>query len=465
MADHPKNNPAREKLIVLLKDAAAKAVAEEDPWAKHKLQDIPAERVIRHLYMPQTKTWTTEETIVKMQKDAFTHGAMRFCYRMKKMATPPKDATNHRFHSYGWTRASNYVAKAYHKDGRIDTSEEAKDAVRNDITLQYEAAYWSDLFNDKDPPKKIVFIRAYAIEFPDREGKPWFACERFISGTDSYGVGFTKHNTNAGFVDEDLGRVTPQVFSAFSFYESEGHRLVADIQGVGDLFTDPQVLSSDYRFGDGDLGPRGMALFFKTFKHNALADSLGVPFFALSRNELKHQTKYQEDDMCSLSSNSSWKERMKDLDKFARMDLNRNRRKTVLLTPPQEVLPDDMKDTEKRSNQTKTRQDVRQSLRMSFKSFRKSNMPTFRRTTSDIDEVRQCLDLAKEDFKFDHKVFNRKESGELVSPVNGRKPKRASLVVRRVSDPMSISMNTRENLGKVHYQLAGKHETPISFGT
>ena len=58
------------------------------------------------------------------------------------------------------------------------------------------------------------------------------------------------------------------MFSAFSFYASQGNRLVADIQGVGNLFTDPQVLSSDYRFGDGDLGPRGMALFFKSFCHS-----------------------------------------------------------------------------------------------------------------------------------------------------------------------------------------------------
>jgi elongation factor 2 kinase len=223
-----------------LKDAAAKAVAEEDPWAKHKLEQIPAERVIRHLYLPKTKTWTMEATIVKVQKEAFTHGAMRFCYRMKKMSTPPSVSSNHRFHRYGWTRASNYVAKAYLVDGKIDTSEQAKDAVRNDITLQYESAYWAELFNEKDPPKKLVFIRAYAMEFPDRPGSPWFAVERFIAGTDSYGCGFTKHNTNAGFVDEELHRVTPQVFSAFSFYESEGHRLVADIQGVGDLYTDPQ---------------------------------------------------------------------------------------------------------------------------------------------------------------------------------------------------------------------------------
>ena len=71
----------------------------------------------------------------------------------------------------------------------------------------------------------------------DREGQPMFAVERFIDGRDSYGRGFLKHNTNSGFVDEEQRRKTPQVFSAHSFYASSGTRLVADVQGVGDLYT------------------------------------------------------------------------------------------------------------------------------------------------------------------------------------------------------------------------------------
>ena len=72
-----------------------------------------------------------------------------------------------------------------------------------------------------------------------------------------------------------------QVFSAHSFYESQGNWLEADIQGVGNLFTDPQVLSSDYCFGDSDLGLCGMALFFDTFRHNTVTSALGIPFFPL----------------------------------------------------------------------------------------------------------------------------------------------------------------------------------------
>lgn len=212
--------------------AATKAVQEEDPWARYNLPAIPAERVIRHLYDPHTQTWSTDETIVKMETAPFTHGAMRFCYRMKKRAQPPRSASNHRFHKIGWNVASNYVAKAYQKDGKVDTSEDAKKAIQNDILLQYEAQHWAQKFNDSDPPSKISFLRAYAIEFPNREGQPWFAVERFIAGKDWYGAGFVKHNTNSGFVDTDLRRVTPQVFSAHSFYASEGNRLVADIQGM-----------------------------------------------------------------------------------------------------------------------------------------------------------------------------------------------------------------------------------------
>ena len=109
-------------------------------------------------------------------------------------------------------------------------------------------------------------------------------------------------------MDEEEGRATPQVFSAFSFYASKGKRLVADVQDVGDLYTDPHVLSNDYRFGEGegDLGPRGMALFFHSFRHNELADSMGFPLFPLSRNERKQQDGSDSIDEQSSRLNRQW---------------------------------------------------------------------------------------------------------------------------------------------------------------
>lgn len=52
--------------------------------------------------------------------------------------------------------------------------------------------------------------------------------------------------------------VTPQAFSHFTF-ERSGHQLiVVDIQGVGDLYTDPQIHTErGTDFGDGNLGRPG----------------------------------------------------------------------------------------------------------------------------------------------------------------------------------------------------------------
>jgi elongation factor 2 kinase len=219
-----------------------------------------------------------------------------------------------------------------------------------------------------------------------------------------------------------------------------------------------QVLSSDYRFGDGDLGPRGAALFFNKFRHNTLADAMGIPVFPLSKNELKHQAKY-EDDIFSMSGDmSSLEEDMKKLDRFAAMDLNRSRRQSILEAPPREIVPLERQNTAKRSNQSlQTRDSIRNSLIKSFSSFKKTVLT---RTTSDVDEVKQVLSLARDDFHFDMKVFRRKQSGELMAKIkndpktNSRRP---SLIIRTVSEPMEICEQTKLNLGKVHYQLAVLH--------
>ena len=230
------------------------------------------------------------------------------------------------------------------------------------------------------------------MEMPDRDGHPWFAIERFIAGKDQYGASFVKHNTNSGFVDLDLHRVTPQVFSAHTFYSSDGTRLVADIQGVGDLFTDPQVLSNDYRFGDGDLGPRGMALFFKSFRHCSFSDSMGIPTFPLSRNELKHQAKYNdEEDTVSEAVSNAVASAVASLDlddddasfnsdavekalcRFAALDMNRMARQSALHTPMEAMRKagetnqaDDA--TEKRSNMATTQKSVSAAIRKSMKA-------------------------------------------------------------------------------------------------
>jgi hypothetical protein len=82
------------------------------------------------------------------------------------------------------------------------------------------------------------------------------------------------------------------------------------------------------------------------------------------------------------------------------------------------------------------------------------------RTASDVDEVKQVLALAKDDFHFNMKIFHRKESGEMMAKIKNDprvKPKRLSLAIRTVSEPIEICEQTKLNLGKVHYQLAVLH--------
>ena len=160
-------------------------------------------------------------------------------------------------------------------------------------------------FNELKPPKPIHVIAACVLELVDDPTTPALCAERFIDGADRFGRGFVKHNNNSGFVDHDEHRSTPQAFSAYSFYASEGDVLVCDVQGVDDLYTDPQLHSVDESRGEGDLGRRGMALFFATVDADAtrgLFEPLGIPQFELSPAERRRAATQDDEEPEKRSS-------------------------------------------------------------------------------------------------------------------------------------------------------------------
>ena len=102
-----------------------------------------------------------------------------------------------------------------------------------------DAKLWGEEFNRHNPPKKVDIFMMTVYEFHDRQDKPLFHVEHFIDGD------YIKYNSNSGFVDGKICRQTPQALSHFTF-ERSGHELiVVDIQGVGDLYTDPQIHTAE----------------------------------------------------------------------------------------------------------------------------------------------------------------------------------------------------------------------------
>ncbi|CAB3410125.1 unnamed protein product [Caenorhabditis bovis] len=235
-----------------------------DPWDQFNIQEFPIFRAKRHRYSAMRKQWTEDFVEVRFHPEPFARGAMRECYRLKKLSSMGG--------SSDWKHAQNYVAKKYMQN--VD-----RRVLFDDVKLQMDAKLWAEEYNRYNPPKKIDIVQMCVIEMIDLPESPLYHLEHFIEGD------YLKYNSNSGFVSKDA-RLTPQAFSHFTF-ERSGHQLmVVDIQGVGDLYTDPQihtVVGTDY--GDGNLGTRGMALYLRSHKCNYICHDMDLSEFELSENE------------------------------------------------------------------------------------------------------------------------------------------------------------------------------------
>ncbi|KAL3904369.1 MAG: hypothetical protein SGPRY_011309, partial [Prymnesium sp.] len=206
----------------MLLPALKKRKAEINPWTKYEVHKQATELCQR-------------ETLIKMERTSFAHGAMRECFRMKKMsqASPEGEGRGeglsevemsegrwlyaqvnaHFFYAMDWKDCNNYVAKRYISP---DTS---SDTYLNDIKMQMVAKHYAELYNALKPPKGVDFLHAFAIEVERKGEVSYFCVERAMEEG-----GYVKYNNNSGFVEyhaegvEHAHRFTPHAFSRFTFF-------------------------------------------------------------------------------------------------------------------------------------------------------------------------------------------------------------------------------------------------------
>jgi hypothetical protein len=193
--------------------------------------------------------WRQTLVNVVIERAPFAAGAMRAAYHMRDLSTPGDRAFVAKIAKVAGTPVAQYF---------------------DDVRMQTEAQKWASAFNAKGVPKKVQFIAASVMELVERPGRPLCGVERFVPGT------YVKYNNNWDWSDDQ--RNTPQAFSHFTWEESKHALLICDIQGVADMYTDPQIHSTDMKgYGQGNLGMPGVKKFLEKHTCNSICRFLKLP--------------------------------------------------------------------------------------------------------------------------------------------------------------------------------------------
>lgn len=250
---------------------------------------IQPEQALKIYFDLPTRTWTTKQITVRLDDTPFARGGLRLVYHiLEEGSSPPRSGVDTISRSplspqpqpdIGSNKSclsnipltqSIIERPSFCAKMAIDPNEDPSSYFR-DVEMQAHCAYYAAKFNEYNPPRRVEFCKAWILELLERDGSPLVCVERFIAGP------YRKHNNNFGYVSDDE-RNTPQAFSHFTYEVSAHTLLVVDIQGVGDLYTDPQIHTITGRdFGKGNLGLKGFEKFLKTHRCNSICRFLKLP--------------------------------------------------------------------------------------------------------------------------------------------------------------------------------------------
>jgi len=193
-----------------------------------------------------------------------------------------KGAMRYAFYMYDNFLNQKLVAKIPFK---FSSNEEKNlEDSRRDLETIAVCQYIADSFNEyilnkiEDKTNLINFVRCFIYELKNPIcisglSVKIFQVENFIEGE------YKKYNNNFGWVNKEQDELTliAQSFSHFSWQFTKGHLLISDLQGVKGYLTDPQIHCLDLdKYGDGNLGYRGIIQFFYTHKCNKFCSYLNL---------------------------------------------------------------------------------------------------------------------------------------------------------------------------------------------
>jgi len=213
---------------------------------------IQKETAIMHSYDHINKKWLKKKIRVQLDNVPFAKGNLRFCCHLKIDGDKDKDQT--------------YVAKM--SSNPRDTIE--RSIYFRDCRMQEIARHYAEEYNKYKPPKLCKFLQTWVLQLMDREFEPLCSLEMYLTGK------YQKYSNNYYYADVE--RNTPHAFAHFSFEASGRQLIICDIQGVQDIYTDPQVHNqSGEGFGRGNLGQAGFQGFLQTHRCNAICKYLKLP--------------------------------------------------------------------------------------------------------------------------------------------------------------------------------------------
>lgn len=229
--------------------------------AKKKARDVfslttPKESVTRQWYDWNSKEWKNQDITIQLDDRPFSEGNMRWAYKL-----------------LDWTRSEGkrcHAAKVQKKDPRhYDDSQQ----YYVDVEMQQCCRALSKAYNENKPPKTVNFVDAFVIS-----RRPTSVVSANLLAVEPYLKGkYKKYNNNYGYVSID-DRNTPHTFTHFTYEYTHGKLMVVDVQGVDDMYTDPQIHTYDARgYGKGNWGKKGMDKFFETHICNMICQYLGLP--------------------------------------------------------------------------------------------------------------------------------------------------------------------------------------------